>query len=41
MPKILTDEQINFYHDKGWLKVENVVPPRTIELGQSGQRRLG
>ncbi len=34
MPKILTEEQINFYHDKGWLKVENVVPPRTIELGR-------
>jgi len=34
MPKILTDEQIAFYHDKGWLKVENVVPPRSIELGR-------
>ncbi len=34
MPKILTDEQINFYHDKGWLKVENVVPQRSIELGR-------
>ena len=34
MPKILTDEQINFYHEKGWLKVENVVPPRSIELAR-------
>ena len=34
MPKILTDEQISFYHDKGWLKVENVVPPHSIELGR-------
>ena len=34
MPKILTDEQISFYHERGWLKVENVVPPRSIELGR-------
>ncbi len=34
MPKILTDDQIAFYHDKGWLKVENVIPPRSIELGR-------
>ena len=34
MPRILTDEQISFYHDRGWLKVENVVPPRSIKLGR-------
>ena len=34
MPKILTDDQIAFYHERGWLKVENVVPPRSIELGR-------
>ncbi|MDE2748376.1 MAG: phytanoyl-CoA dioxygenase family protein [Chloroflexota bacterium] len=34
MPKILTEDQIAFYHDKGWLKVENVIPPRSIELGR-------
>ena len=34
MPKILTDEQIAFYHEKGWLKVENVLPQRSIELGR-------
>ena len=34
MPKILTDDQITFYHDRGWLKVENVVPPRSIQLGR-------
>ena len=30
----MTDDQIAFYHDRGWLKVENVVPPRSIELGR-------
>ena len=34
MPKLLTDEQIAFYHERGWLKVENVIPPRSIELGR-------
>ena len=34
MPKILTEEQINFYHDRGWLKVENVVPLSSIELAR-------
>ena len=34
MPKILTDDQIAFYHDRGWLKVENVVPPHSIALGR-------
>ena len=34
MPKILTDEQIASYHDKGWLKVEKVIPPRSIDLGR-------
>ena len=34
MPKILTDEQIACYHDKGYVKVENVLPPRSIELGR-------
>ncbi len=34
MPKILTDDQIAFYHEKGYLKVENVVPPRSIALGR-------
>ncbi len=34
MPKILTDEQISFYHEKGYVKVENVVPPRSIALGR-------
>ncbi len=34
MPKLLTDEQISFYHERGWLKVENVIPPRSIELGR-------
>ena len=34
MPKILSDEQINFYREKGYVKVENVVPPRSIKLGR-------
>ncbi len=34
MPKILTDEQIAFYHERGWLKVENVLPQRSIDLGR-------
>ena len=34
MPKILTDEQIAFYHERGWLKVENVVSARSIALGR-------
>lgn len=34
MPRILTDEQLNFYRDRGWLKVENVVPPDKIALGR-------
>ena len=34
MPRILTDEQINFYREKGYVKVENVVPQRSIELGR-------
>ncbi|MCY3779401.1 MAG: phytanoyl-CoA dioxygenase family protein [Chloroflexi bacterium] len=34
MPKILTDEQIVFYNERGWVKVENVLPPRSIELGR-------
>ena len=34
MPKILTDGQIAFYQERGWLKVENVIPPRSIELGR-------
>ncbi len=34
MPKILTDEQIRGYHERGWLKVKNVVPPSGIALGR-------
>ena len=34
MPRILTDEHINFYREKGYVKVENVVPQRSIELGR-------
>ncbi len=34
MPRILTDEQIHFYREKGYVKVENVVPQRSIELGR-------
>ena len=34
MPKILTDEQINFYHEKGYVKVEQVLPQRSIDLGR-------
>ena len=34
MPKLLSDEQINFYNDKGYVKVDNVVPQRSIELGR-------
>ena len=34
MPKILTDEQISFYREKGYVKVENVLPPRSIDLGR-------
>ncbi len=34
MPKILTDEQISFYHEKGYLKVDKVLPQRSIELGR-------
>ena len=34
MPKILTEEQISFYHDKGYVKVEQVLPQRSIELGR-------
>ena len=34
MPKLLSDEQINFYNEKGYVKVENVVPQRSIELGR-------
>ncbi len=34
MPKILNDEQISFYQEKGYLKVEQVVPQRSIELGR-------
>ena len=34
MPKILTDEQISFYREKGYVKVENVVPQRSIDLGR-------
>ncbi len=34
MPKILTEEQISFYQEKGYVKVDNVVPPRSIELGR-------
>jgi ectoine hydroxylase-related dioxygenase (phytanoyl-CoA dioxygenase family) len=34
MPKILTDQQISFYHEKGYVKVENIIPPRGIELGR-------
>ena len=34
MPKILSEEQISFYHEKGYVKVEKVVPQRSIELGR-------
>ena len=34
MPKILSDEQINFYREKGYVKVENVIPQSNIELGR-------
>ena len=34
MPKILSEEQISFYHEKGYVKVEQVVPQRSIELGR-------
>ena len=34
MPKILTDEQISFYREKGYVKVENVLPQRSIDLGR-------
>ena len=34
MPKILTDEQISFYREKGYVKVENVVPQNSIDLGR-------
>ena len=34
MPKILSGEQISFYHEKGYVKVERVVPQRSIELGR-------
>ena len=34
MPKIVTDDQISFYREKGYVKVENVVPQRSIELGR-------
>ncbi len=34
MLKILSDEQINFYRERGYVKVENVVPQRRIELGR-------
>ena len=34
MLKVLTDEHINFYREKGYVKVENVVPQRSIELGR-------
>ena len=34
MPKILSDEQINFYRETGYVKVENVVPQHSIDLGR-------
>ena len=34
MPKILSDDQIRFYHETGYVKVENVVPQRSIDLGR-------
>ncbi len=34
MPKLLSDEQIAFYQERGWLKVENVLPQRSIDLGR-------
>ena len=34
MPRILTDEQIHFYREKGYVKVENVVPQSSIKLGR-------
>ena len=34
MPRILTDEHINFYREKGYVKVKNVVPQRSIDLGR-------
>ena len=34
MPKILSDEQISFYQERGWVKVENAVPRSTIATGR-------
>ena len=34
MPKMLNDKQISFYREKGYVKVENVVPQRSIKLGR-------